>query len=126
MAVTIKEYVFPGNNPDITAGLAVYVDAVAAIPFAVKLNDVAFAPPDHATVNPEDVIEENVRLVGAEGAGGGGPVVVAVNDAEEAEPPLLTAVTTIAYAVLTVNPANVAEEEVEEDGVEAEPFKVYV
>jgi len=109
-----------------TAGLLVYVDPVAATPFAKKLNDVAFAAPDHATVNPEDVIEENVTLVGAEGAGGGGPVVVAVNEKEEFEPPVLTAVTTNAYAVLTVKPVNVADEEVEEEGVEAEPFKVYV
>ena len=126
VAFTITIYLVPEINPVNVAEVVVKDAGVTGDPFKVITNEVAFAPPDHDTVNPEDVIEEIVTPVGADGAGRGGPVVVALNDVEEEEPPVLTAVTIIEYAVLTVNPVNVADEEVEEEGVEAEPFKVYV
>jgi hypothetical protein len=48
----------------------------------VKEKEFALAAPPQVTLNPVDVIRENTRLVGGDGAGGGGPVVVAVNGAE--------------------------------------------
>jgi hypothetical protein len=52
--------------------------------------------------------------------------VLTLNDEEEVFPPVFTAVTITLYAVLAASDVNVAELAVEEEGVAAEPFNVYV
>ena len=52
--------------------------------------------------------------------------VVILNAEEGVLPAAFTAVTITLYAVLAARPVNVAEVAVEEEGVAAEPFNVYV
>ena len=80
-------------------------------------------PPAQFTLNAEDVIllpEMSVNCVGA------AIRVVTLNDEEEVLPVEFTAVTITLYAVLATSEVNVAEVAVEEEGVAAEPFNVYV
>jgi hypothetical protein len=77
-------------------------------------------------VKPVWVVELNAMLLGWVGAV---TSVVTLEDADAVEPPALTALTTSAYAVFAVNPANVTELDatpLSAEGVATEPFSVYV
>jgi hypothetical protein len=97
---------------------------VADDPLRVYVYDVAPTPPVQLTVNPDNVIEENVKEAGCVGAVDGVWVVTEIGE-DGVEPEALMAVTMIVYDVDCERELNVAEVLVEEDGVAGLEFRVY-